>query len=270
MPTVSPFLMDSAWPQGTRRAIHIRGAPNLQPMMEAIAEDFMSEHPDVAIAIEGGFTYRGFKGVIDGTVDLGMIAASLPRELKKLADDREITLVQTPIAVDGVVVIVHPSIPVRNLTINQLRAIYSGYYTDWSSVAGAKNRITPFSQPPYVSSYEEFSHAVMGEAVLTPKAQVAESRTIIARVAQVPGAIGYVSASYVDERVRAVSVNGIAATPESLRSGKYPLRRELSLVMRKGGTELARRLVQYVLNPDKGQRHAHKSGAIPLIDGGSS
>lgn len=270
MPTAPPFLMDTAWPQGTRRAIHIRGAPNLRPMMEAIAEDFMAEHPDVVVAIEGGFTYRGFKGVIDGTADLGMIAASLPRELKKVADDRGVALVQTPIALDGVVMIVHPSTPVRDLTINQLRAIYSGHYTDWSSVGGPKGRIVPFSQPPYVSSYEEFTHAVMGEAVLTPKAQVAESRTIVAKVAQMPGAIGYVSASYVDERVYALSVNGIAATPETLRAGKYPLRRELALVMRKGGSELAERLVRYVLSPDKGQRHAGKSGAIPLTDGGAS
>lgn len=269
MPTASSFLMDSAWPQGARRAIHIRGAPNLRPMMEAIAEDFMAEHPDVAVAIEGGFTYRGFKGVIDGTADLGMIAASLPRELKKVADDRGVALVHTPIALDGVVVIVHPGAPVRDLTINQLRTIYSGHYTDWSAVGGSKGRIVPFSQPPYVSSYEEFSHSVMGEAVLTPKAQVAESRMIVSRVAQMPGAIGYVSASYVDDRVRAISINGVAATPETLRSGKYPLRRELALVMRKGGPELADRLVRYVLDPDKGQRHAHRSGAIPLVGGGA-
>lgn len=265
----SSFLMDAAWPSGSRRAIHVRGAPNLKPMMAAVAEDFMAEHPGVSVVIETGFTYRGYKGVIDGTADIGMIGASLPRDLKKLADDRGVILEHTVVATDGVVVVVNRANPLRDISIGQLRAIYSGRYTDWSTVGGAKGAIQPVSQPPYVSSFEEFSTAVMGDTVLTPKVLIAESKVMVPRVAGLPDGIGYVSASYVTERVQPLSVNGIAATPETLRTRSYPLSRDLTLVMRKGGHELARKFVEYVLRPDKGQRHAALSGAISLQAGGA-
>ncbi|MGE5476462.1 MAG: phosphate ABC transporter substrate-binding protein [Bacteroidales bacterium] len=264
MTALSAFFMDAAWPAGARKSVHVCGAPNLSAMVQATAEDFMADHPGIAVVVDASFTYRGFKGVIDGSADMGMTATSLPRELKKLADDRGVALVRTVIAIDGVAVVVHPDNPVRDLSISQLRSIYTGHCGDWRALGGARRAIVPLSQPPYVSSFEGFTTNVMGEAVFTPKATVITSRPIVARVATDPAAIGYVSSNYVTDKVRTLAVNGIAASAENLRSGTYPLRRELAVVMRKDGSELATRLLEYVLRPDKGQRHAARSGAVAL------
>lgn len=264
MSTLSPFLMDAAWPLGQRPAVHLRGAPNLKPMMEAVAEDFMAEHHEVAVSVQEGFSWRGHKSVIDGTADVGMISGPLPRELKKLVEERGLELETKVVALDGVVMVVHPSNPVRDISLSQLRGVFSGHHHDWTALGGNRVAIQPFSQPPYVSSFDEFIRKVMGDAVFTPKMRVGETKLILSKVASTPGAIGYIATNFLTDQVRAVSLNGIPANPETLRNGTYPLRRELSLVIRKGGNPLPAQLVDYALKADKGQRYARKSGAIPV------
>lgn len=264
MTSIIAYPIEAAWPRHQDRALQVRGAPNIQPMLELAAENFMAERPDAAIIISAGNSIRGYKGVIDGTCDIGMIATSITRELSKTAEDKGVVLVQTAIAVDGVVPIVHPSNPVRDLSIAKLRGIFSGHITNWKQLGGPALDILPVSQPPSLGSYEVFTAAVMEDTVFTAKAPVVEGMAVLRKVAVTPAAIGYVASGYLDNHVATIRVGGIALSDENLRRGLYPMARKLILIMRQGGHPRAAEFIAYVATGDKGQRHAAKAGAIAL------
>ncbi|OIQ94606.1 phosphate-binding protein PstS 1 precursor [mine drainage metagenome] len=262
-----PFPIAAAWPDPRLRAIQVRGAPNIQPMVERAAEDFMAEAPGRAVAVSAGNSRRGYKGVIDGSCDIGMIATSLTADLARLAHRLRLDLDYTLIGIDGVVPIVHPSNPVADLTLDQLRRIFAGHITTWRAVGGPALPILPLSQPPSLGSYEIFAGRVMADRVFTPRAQVLEGLAVVEKVAVTPGAIGYIASGYLDARVKALRINGIAATAEAFRSGSYPLHRRLTLLMRRHGPPLARAFIAYVADAGKGQRHVAEAGAVAVTSG---
>jgi phosphate transport system substrate-binding protein len=233
-------------------------------MLELAAEEFMAERPAEAITVGAGNSIRGFKGVIEGTCDIGMIASGITRTLKKLAEENGVELDYTPIAIDGVVPVVHPSNPVRNISIEKLRAIFSGRITDWAQLGGPDLPILPISQPPTIGSFQMFSAGVMEDTVFTPKAPVLEGLAVMRKVATTPEAIGYIASGYVSAKVATVSINGIALSDDTLRSGAFPLVRALNLVMRRGGYPLAAEFIKYVATAEKVQSLAVLAGAVSL------
>jgi phosphate transport system substrate-binding protein len=148
-----------------------------------------------------------------------------------LPPEESTPVVAFPIGQDGIAVIVHPENDVESLTTAQLRDIYQGWTGNWSEVGGVDRPITVFSREDGSGTRAEFESLVMGDRRTTRTAQlVPSSAAAMTAVAREPGGIGYVSMSYLDERVRALPINDVQPTAENVLNSTYPLRSFLYIV----------------------------------------
>lgn len=146
-------------------------------------------------------------------------------------DTADTQVMAWPIGQDGIAVIVHPDNLVEKLTAEQLRGIYLGHVSNWRDVGGDDMDITVFSREDGSGTRAEFERLVMGARQTTQSAQVAPSSSaMIEGVSATKGAIGYVSMSYVDERVRALTIDDSAPTLDNVYSNIYPLRSTIYVI----------------------------------------
>jgi phosphate transport system substrate-binding protein len=232
----------------------IAGSTSVQPFAEKLAEVYMHQNPKVRIDVQGGGSSAGIFAAQQGAADLG--ASS--RELVKA----EKALHEIPIAWDGIAVIVHPSNPLTNLSLEQLRQIFQGKITDWRELGLPPHTIDLISREEGSGTREAFEHLVMGKIEVSPGALVQDSNGAVREiVAGDPYSLGYISAGLVDERVKAVAVDGILPTRENIKEQKYKLVRRFLLVGREAPTGQCLAFVDFILSP-QGQRLLEAEGLV--------
>ena len=138
-----------------------------------------------------------------------------------------------PIGQDGIAIITHLDNPIANLSIAQLRSIYEGQTVNWGDIGGVDSAIMVISREDGSGTRAEFEQAVMGSRRTTQRAQIApSSAAMVASVARIPGSIGYVSMGYLDDTVKALTIEEVAPTRETVYDNSYPLRSPLYIVGR--------------------------------------
>jgi phosphate transport system substrate-binding protein len=141
------------------------------------------------------------------------------------------TLWSTPVGQDAIAIIVHPSNPIANLTATQLRAVLQGRETNWKSLGGADLPLTVVVRSERSSPAQAIQSMVLGERLVTRAARLATTdQAVIDIVSAEPGAIGYVSMAYVTSTVRAVSLDGVLPTPDTVSANQYPIRTPIIFV----------------------------------------
>ncbi|MFQ3565869.1 MAG: phosphate ABC transporter substrate-binding protein [Aggregatilineales bacterium] len=179
-----------------------------------------------------------------------------------LEDD--LALWAAPIGQDGIAVIVHPDNPVTALSTGQLREIYQGRIEDWSAF-GFDAPITVFSREAGSGTRAEFELLVLGDRPITPGARIAPtSEAMVRSVARTPGGIGYVSMGFLDDRVRALMIDGVSLSQNSVAANIYPLRAFIYVVGRDEPETDFRAFVAWVQSPE-GQAVVGRHAA-PLLD----
>lgn len=235
-------------------SLTVAGSTSVQPFAELLAESYMASHPDVSINVQGGGSSAGIQAALDGAADIGMSSRDLKPEEQELA--------RHCIAYDAIAIIVHRSNPVTSLATGQVRAIFSGAATDWSAIGGPPRRITVISREEGSGTRSAFQDLVMGETEVAPRALVQDSNGAIREVvARDPWAIGYISLGVIDDRVRAVALDGTVPTVASARDKQYHLVRPFLFLTRTEPTGLAREFIDYVLGP-QGQRLLAQEGLV--------
>jgi len=143
-----------------------------------------------------------------------------------LPDDRGSNAVMAwPIGQDGIAVITHRENPVDGLSVEQIRSIYLGHVSNWREVGGKEMAITVISREDGSGTRAEFERLIMGARQTTQSAQIAPSSTaIMESVAKTKGGIGYVSMSYLDDSVKAITIDDIVPTLNNVYDNIYPLR----------------------------------------------
>jgi phosphate transport system substrate-binding protein len=195
----------------------------------------------VTIAVEGRNSLVGVELVRQGEVDIGMTSGKQPQDT---------LLWSTPIALDGIAIVVHPHNPVEGLTLLQLRDIFFGRVWDWRDVGGQAGEIVAISREDGSGTRAVFEEMVMKGKRVTPTAVVMpSSRAVVEYVAEHPEAIGYVSMGHLSEEVKALRIEEVAPTPESVRQGSYHLLRPLFLVTREKPTNEVKGFIDFVLSP---------------------
>jgi phosphate transport system substrate-binding protein len=145
----------------------------------------------------------------------------------KAAQDAGILPIEHIVAMDGIAVVVHPSNPLANLTIEQIRDIYIGKIKNWKELGGPDQPIVVISRDTNSGTYESFETLVMNKEKMGEKVEyVGSNGAIRQRVMSTPAAIGFVGLAFT-EGVKALTVNGIEVSPETVTSKKYPISRPL-------------------------------------------
>ena len=223
----------------------LTGSSTVAPLALEIGKRFEAKNPGVRLDVQTGGSSRGVADATSGLADIGLVSRALkPGEAK--------ILTAHTIAMDGVGIIVHGGNPVRQLSDDQVRAIYTGQVRNWRAVGGADRPITVVNKAEGRSTLELFLHYTgLKNSDIRAQTVIGDNQQGIKTVAGNPGAIGYVSIGAAEyearhgTQIKLLPMAGVAATTETVRSGRFPLSRPLNLVTRGAPSPLAQRLIDF-------------------------
>ncbi|WP_028102769.1 substrate-binding domain-containing protein [Pseudoduganella violaceinigra] len=227
--------------------LHIAGSCTMGPLLSKIAAKYHLLHPEVAIDAELGGSARGLDDVRAGYAHIAMLSRSL--------DPSERDLYGIPIARDGVGVAVHANNPLRQLSVEQLRAIFTGHARDWAFAGGEPDSIYALGGARADASSALFARFLRQPLEAFNLNSVVESNIErLAVIAACENAIGYVSVGSVERAisqgvsVRLLPIDGVAASSANIRNGSYPVCRALTLASRDAPTGVARSFFAFCLS----------------------
>lgn len=238
--------------------IIIAGSTSVQPFIEKVAEHFMEEHPEIVVNVQGGGSTAGIQATFNGTCDIG--ASS--RNLK--VSERSLKIIL--IAVDGIAVIVHRDNPVEDLSIEEVRGIFSGKVRNWRELGGEDKEVIPVTREEGSGTRGSFEDMIMGDVVISDACLVQDSNGAVREIiATTPQGIGFISVGLVDEREKAVAINGVKPTLVNLMTREYRFARPFLLLLREEPQGEVKTFLEYVLSK-KGQDILKHDGLIPATE----
>jgi phosphate transport system substrate-binding protein len=246
--------------------ITIDGSTTVGPIAKAFTEYFMAAHPDVNITVSESGSGNGAKSLVNNTCDIAAMSRPMKEGEFKAAADQGIQPVAHVVALDGLPILVHPSNPVQNLTVEQVRKIYLGEITNWNEVGGPDKKIVSISRDTNSGTYETFAKLVMAKQKIHKNCEyVGSNGAIRQRVQSTPAAIGYAGLGFVDKTVKALKINGIYPAAGTVQTGEYPIARPLFMYTN-AYPKLGSSLYQFVtlhLTED-GQEIVEEIGFVPV------
>jgi phosphate transport system substrate-binding protein len=219
-----------------------------------LAEEYNRVHPEVTVEVQGGGSTAGIQAVVEGLANIGSCSRSLKQE--------ETGFTPIVIARDGLAIVVHPSNPLKGLTREQIRGLFSGEITRWSQVGGADREVRLISREEGSGTREAFQKLVMGESRVSRKALTQESNGAVKELIRNDAcAIGYMSLGLIGGELKALDVDGVRACPERVKEGSYPLVRPFLFVLRGEPGAQTALFIDFVLSP-QGQQLLQKEGLV--------
>ena len=260
----------TALPLLAAKPVTIKGSDTMVIMNARLAEAFMAKNPGTFIQVTGGGSGVGIAALINGTTDIA--AASRPiktSETDKLKARFATTGYAYPIARDGLSIYLHESNPVKELTIAQLRDIYTGRITNWKQVGGRDATIILYSRENSSGTYTYFKDNVLLGRDFTPRAQTLQGTSaVVNAVANDEHGIGYGGAAYA-KGIRFAGVKKDDKSPavlpslETVRNGTYPISRFLYLYTRVKPAKEMKAFLDWAVSAE-GQAIVTKVGYFPI------
>jgi len=227
----------------------------------------MIKNSGVTIEISGGGSGTGIASLINGTTDLADASRSMKQKEFDDAKTNGREVLEMKAAIDGISLIVNPSSPIRNLTQAQLKDIYTGKTTNWKELGWDDHEVILYGRQSSSGTYAYFKEHVLKNEDYTNKVQeLSGSAALADAVSKDRYGIAYLGVGYVKQRddVRAISIDGIAATSENILSGTYPISRYLFIYVDKAKmTPVLVTYLRWILSPD-GQKIVEETGYDPL------
>ena len=226
--------------------VNTDGSTSMESVVKALAEAFMEQNPDVTVNYSGTGSGTGIQAAIDGTVDLGLASRALKDEEKSNG------AVENIVALDGVAVVVNPENSVTDLTVEQIAQIFTGEITNWSELGGADAEIAVFGREAGSGTRGAFEEIVGVEDACTYTNEYSSTGDVIGNVASNPNGIGYASLSAVDDTVKAVAVNGVTPSEDTVKDGSYEIQRPFVMVTKEGTqlSEAAQAFLDFAMSAD--------------------
>ncbi|MDU4934191.1 MAG: phosphate ABC transporter substrate-binding protein [Peptostreptococcaceae bacterium] len=237
--------------------VTVSGSTSVGSPMEKLAEAFEGKNSGVKVEVQQLGSSAGIKNAIEGVSEIGMSSRDLKDEEKSSG------LKETIIATDGIAVITNKANKVTDLTLDQVKDIYTGKITNWKEVGGEDAPIVVVSREDGSGTRDGFQEKVGFESEeLIKDAQISDgSGNIKSTVEGNVNAIGYISFGYVDEAVNAVKVDGVEINHETVANNEYVIARPFILVNKDGISDNAQALIDFILS-DEGQSILEEKGFI--------
>ena len=221
----SSSAVPASTPTADSVVLRLYATTPMMPLLHDLTKQYVQSHPNFVFETLTGNYQNMFNALLAGEKTNLMLTNHLPD------DSPSNPVMAWPLGQDGIAVIVNPKNELKGLTSEQLRAIYLGHLSNWSEIGGMDESITVISREDGSGTRAEFERLVMGTRQTTQSAQVAPSSTaMVESVAKIRGSIGYVSMSYLDEQVKALSIDDVAPTSDSVYDNIYPLRSTIYVI----------------------------------------
>ncbi|HEX6101111.1 MAG TPA: phosphate ABC transporter substrate-binding protein [Thermoanaerobaculia bacterium] len=259
-----------ALPVFAAKPISIKGSDTMVIMNARLAEAFMKANPAIQVQVTGGGSGVGIASLINGTTDIA--ASSRPiktSETDKLKQRFATVGFAVPIARDGLSIYLNDKNPVKELTLAQIRGIYTGAITNWKQVGGPDAQIILYSRENSSGTYTYFKDNVLLGKDFAPRAQTLQgTAAVVNAVAKDANGIGYGGAAYA-KGIRFAGVKKDDKSPavlpslETVRSGQYPISRFLYLYTRVKPAKEMKAFIDWATGP-QGQEIVTKVGYFPV------
>lgn len=256
------FLMGCISEGNKTQTLSLAGSTTVEPIATRAAEVYMEKHPDIKVTIQGGGSGTGIKMVGEGTADIG----NASRDIKPEEKDRYPDLVGTVIAYDGIAIVVHPSNPVTNLTMEQLQDIYAGKIRNWKEIGGEDMEIVVITRAEGSGTRDTFIELIMNKGKVEETSSVLQKPSngaVKATVAGNENAIGYIGLGYIDSSVKAIKIDGVTPSSATVKGGTYPISRSLYMYTKGTPSELAKGFIDFILSSE-GQDIVEEIGFIRI------
>ena len=226
--------------------VNTDGSTSMESVVKALGEAFMELNPGVTVNYSGTGSGTGIQSAIDGTCDLGLSSRALKDEEKQNG------AVENIVALDGVAVVINPANGVEDLTVEQIAQIFTGEITNWSELGGTDGEIAVFGREAGSGTRGAFEEIVGVEDTCKYTNEYSSTGDVIGNVASNPNAIGYASLSAVNNTVKAVKVNGVAPSEDTVKDGSYEIQRPFVMVTKEGTqlSEAAQAFLDFAMSAD--------------------
>jgi len=251
-------------------SITVKGSDTMVILGQRWAEVYMSKHPGVTIQVTGGGSGTGIAALINGTTDIANSSRPMKKsEVEKLKARYATLGVEVPCAKDGLAVYLNESNPVFELTLQQIKDIYTGKITNWKEVGGNDAKIILYSRENNSGTYVYFKDNVLKGADFASNAQTMPgTAAVVNAVGKDPNGIGYGGAAY-GKGIKFAKVKKDASSPgfepneKTVSSGEYPISRYLYMYTRSRPTGAVKEYIDWILGPE-GQEVVTKVGYFPV------
>jgi phosphate transport system substrate-binding protein len=244
----------------------IKGSDTLgAKLVPQLAEEFKAQQPGTTFNITAEGSTTGIAAIIDGTAQIGMSSRlTRPGEVAA-AKIKGVEFKQAIVAYDGIAVIVNSANPVKSLTKMQVEQIFNGDTTDWSAVGGPAGKISVYTRNTSSGTYSGFKELAMNKHDYAPDSQkMPGNEQIVTEVGKNPNGIGYVGLAYTKASgIKAVGIDGLTPSKESVLSKTYPYARPTFYYTNGEPTGLAKQFIDFTLS-NAGQKIVEQVGFVPI------
>jgi phosphate transport system substrate-binding protein len=250
------------------KAVTVKGSDTMVILVQRWAEAYMKKHPGTRLQVTGGGSGTGIAALINGTTEIAAASRSMKDAEKASLQKRFNTPAQeTAVAKDGVTFYVNEKNPLQSLTAEQLRDIYLGDVTNWKQLGGPDKPIVVYSRENSSGTYVFVKEQLLDGGDYTPTAQTLPgTAAVVNAVSKEQWGIGYGGAAYA-AGIRTLKVRvgseEVSADLAQVKSGKYPLSRNLFFYTRGAPSGDVKAFIDFCLSPE-GQEVVSKTGYFPV------
>lgn len=248
--------------------VSVEGSDTMGDLLKVWSQEFMKNNPDVPVSINIGDTSQGIAALIGRTTDLASASRDLTDEEVVLAHKHKVRLRKVPVARDSVAVIVNADNPVNDMTLTELKAVFTGEISNWSKVGGNDEKIDVLAREPGSGTSKFFiSHVLKRSSIAKSATTVPSIETMMETIANNKNAIGYAGMEALGEepgKIKSLKlqlINGGTAVGATAASaiGGYPLSRPLFMFMDQDAKPSAQKFIDFCLS-EEGQKLVEKAG----------
>lgn len=237
--------------------IEIAGSTSVQPLAAKLAEAYMDKHPNVKINVQGGGSGLGIRSVSQNIIAIGTSS-------KDLNNNESKGLNRYLIGKDGIVIVINSENPVDGLNTSQIRDIYAGNLTNWKDVGGKDGKINVITREDGSGTRSVFQKIVMGKNVIRGDAVVLTSTESVAQaVIGDPNAMGYMSLTGFNSDLKALKVDGVYPSEESISNGTYTIQNPFLFITHGPPNGVVLDFINFCLSPE-GQAIVRSEKVVPV------
>jgi len=238
------------------------GSTALQPLVEKAAGDFQKDNSKINITVQGGGSGTGLSQVQYGSVKVGN--SDIFAEQKDGIDAKK--LVDHKVAVVGMAPVVNKDAGVKNVTMDQLKQIFTGKITNWKDLGGKDEKITVVNRAEGSGTRATFESAVLGGEKAVKSQEQDSNGTVQKIVSTTPGAISYLAFSYINDKVEALSIDDVKPTDDNVADNKWKIWSYEHMYTKGDPKDATKKFIDYMKSDDVQKKLVKDMGYISTND----
>lgn len=236
------------------------GSSALQPLVEAVSEDYTKQNTGNFVNVQGGGTGTGLSQIQEGAVDIGN--SDLYADQKKGIDAKK--LVDHKVAVVGITPVINKNLKIKNLTTKQLIGIFTGEITNWRQIGGPDVPVVVINRAQGSGTRVTFERWALDNRTVLQTQEQDSTGMVRQIVASTPGAISYMAFAYVDNSIKTVAIDDVEPTNKNVQTDQWKIWSYEHMYTKGKPTGLTKQFIDYMLSDDVQDKIVSKLGYIPI------